>query len=475
MTQLLEQAWAALTFQEPVLGTWLVLLGGYTVALLFVRRVLTEQRTAAAAWAWLLAMLLLPHLAVPAYLLFGGRHLRLVTRMFPDLEVPPGPETTPPGRWRAAAEGLALRGGAPTLPATHVAFHGDGVQAWQALERMIRSAERRVDVCTFILYRDEVGQALVDLLTERARQGVEVRLLLDAMGSIRALGRFVQPLRDAGGQVGVFLPPLPVRAAWSLNLRNHRKLLLIDGEQALVGGMNIGREYFGPHPVKGRWWDLVVELRGPTVSAVQTLFEEDWHIATGSHLPVLTPKRAKGGVPVQILADGPVFYQDAYSQLVLSALRLARRRVVLVSPYFIPDQPLLAAMAVAARTGVTVELLLPEHSNHPSADWARRPFVRELLQQGVVVRLYTEGMVHAKFAVVDRELAWVGSANLDARSITLNFELCAVVYDAPAAEQLMDLYDQLSARSRLLQAEELRSGPLGALAESVIWMLSPQL
>ncbi len=479
--------WIGQSFTSTALAIWALLLSGYGLAILLLPRILSEQRTAGGAWAWLLVVFLVPHVGVVAYLLFGGRHLAVVTRYFPDLHTPMLEGPTLEGPLGACAASLARHGGAPVLGATAVRVIGDGVEAFEAVTEMIRDAKERVDISIFILYQDEVGRAFVDLLASKARQGVEVRLLVDAFGNLLGLKRpwdllrvrsFTRPIKEAGGRVATFLPMLPRKGAWSVNMRNHRKMVLVDDRRAMLGGMNFGLEYMGPAPSPGRWKDLITIVEGPVVSAVQTIFEEDWHIATGRHrdVPVaVTPAGCEDApcIPVQILADGPAFYEDAFAKLVRVALKLAQERIVLVTPYFVPDQSLQAALIATAHAGVRVELLLPAVSNHSSADWARRPFLRELVDEGVAVLLYQPGMVHAKGAVIDGRLAWISSANMDMRSITLNFEIAAVFYDADCARQLLTWYEGLASEARPVTREELRSGRGRRLIEGVLQLLSP--
>lgn len=471
-------------FAGALVGLWAFLLSGYGLALLLLPRILSEQRTAGGAWAWLFVVFLMPYAGVVLYLLFGGRHLRTINRIYPNLIVPLLPAPPLEGALASASQHLARHGGAPVLAATGVQVIGDGVQAYETVIAMLRSAERRIDVSIFILYQDEVGQAVVRLLAEKAREGVKVRLLVDAGGMLLGVKRFgdllrlrsfTDPIREAGGQVATFLPMLPRKRAWSVNMRNHRKVILVDDTRAMLGGMNLGAEYMGPTPDPARWRDLIAILEGPVLAAIQTIFEEDWHIATGEHLDCPPYSDDAAGVPVQILADGPAFYDDAFSRLIQVALRQARRRVSIITPYFVPDQALQAALVATAHSGVRVELLVPARSNHPSADWARRPFLRELVAEGVAVLAYQPGMVHAKCAVIDEELAWISSANLDMRSITLNFEIAAVFYDARCAADIQAYFDELAAESAPVTPESLSSRGIRAVGESLLRLLSPMI
>ena len=467
---------------SAIVGFWAFFLSGYLFVLLLLPRVLSEQKTAGGAWAWLMLLFVLPHFGVVTYLLFGGRHLRLIERLYPDLKVPALPAPPLDSTLSAAANNLARHGGAPVLTATRVHMIGDGVEAYEAIMALIDGARERIDVSIFILYQDEVGHEVVRRLTKKAEEGVEVRLMVDAAGMLLGLKRFrdllsirsfTRPVREAGGQVATFLPMLPRKRAWSVNLRNHRKMILVDDERAMMGGMNLGAEYMGAAPDAARWQDLITLLEGPVVAAMQTIFEEDWHIATGEHRPPPTYSHAINGVPVQILANGPAFYSDAFSRLTQVALREARQRVAIITPYYVPDQALQAALIAAAHGGVRVDLMIPAVSNHRSADWARRVFVRELIQEGVNVLAYQPGMVHAKCAVIDETLGWISSANLDMRSITLNFEIAAVFYDPDCARELLSYFERLAEDAVTLTSDDLPTSGSRAIGEGLLRLLSP--
>jgi len=469
---------------SALVAIWAFFLSGYGVMLVVLPRILREQKTAGGAWAWLMVVIILPFFGAILYLLFGGRHLRLIERLYPDLHVPALPAPPLEGALAATATSLARHGGAPAMAATNVRMIGDGVEAFETISAMIQGAQERVDVSIFILYQDEVGEAMVKLLAERASAGVEVRLLVDAFGMLLGLKspvhllhlrHFTQPIRAAGGEVATFLPILPRKRAWSVNLRNHRKMVIVDDQRVMMGGMNLGVEYMGPTPTPERWRDLITTFEGPVVAAAQTVFEEDWHIATGTHRPPpdYSDVIPEGCVPVQILADGPAFYEGAFSRLTQVALRQARERIAIVTPYYVPDQALQAALIAAAHSGVRVELVLPAKSNHASADWARRPFLRELIAEGVQVLAFQPGMVHAKCAVIDETLCWISSANLDMRSITLNFELAAVFYDSGCARELQRYIDQLIVDTEPVTQQSLVSSRLRAVGEDLLRLLSP--
>jgi len=250
---------------------------GYMLAIVLIPRILLERRHPGATLAWILAIGLLPYVGVPLYFLIGGKRIkRIVDTMdrppekYPDSSCVPAEDMYPS---LSRISNLMVRTGAyyPVI-GNRCRVVDDGVEAFHALVELIERAEVSIEITTFILGRDDVGRRLVALLARKARQGVKVKLLLDALGCFLTKGRFVQPLRDAGGQVGIFLPLLPTRSRWAANLRNHRKMVIVDGRQALVGGMNLAKNYLGPASYKKRWKDAILLLEGVAVAHLRNVF-----------------------------------------------------------------------------------------------------------------------------------------------------------------------------------------------------------
>lgn len=386
---------------------------GLLIASLMVVQVLRSRRQPAARIGWLVLIVTLPYLGVPLYLALGTRKL---------LDKPPAPPPAPhPGDdpIDRLLDGL----GAPSAHGgDRVVLHNDGAHALAALDDILRTAHQRVDLCVYQLCDDAVGGRWLDRLAQLARRGVQVRVLLDAVGSWGLARGRLKALRRAGVQVARFMPLLHHPRRGRSNLRNHRKLVVVDGRAAWTGGRNLAAQYFTHADA---WIDLSLSLRGPAVAVLQTVFERDWALATGQPLPDLPPPAADGPVSggLRVVPAGPDVAGDPLHDLLLSALGGARRRILAVTPYYVPDSCLQQALCLAARRGLAVDLLLPARSNHPSADLARERYLRELHAAGANIRLLRGTMVHAKALVVDDALAVTGSANLDLRSLFLNFEL----------------------------------------------------
>ena len=257
---------------------------GFMLALVLAARVLWEKRPPGSTAAWLLAIGLVPYVGVPLYLLVGGRKLKQFIKMkgqlYPASDAN-GPELALP---LAPARIVMSAGFPPPRPGNFAALHTSGETAFTSMMRLFDSARESIHVATFILGRDETGRAVVEALAAKAREGVQVRLLLDGLGCLWSSRSFVQPLRAAGGQVGRFMPVLPLQYKWSANLRNHRKIVVVDHTVAMVGGMNLTTRFMGPSPQPERYVDASVFLCGPAVEDIETVFYDDWHYATNELL-----------------------------------------------------------------------------------------------------------------------------------------------------------------------------------------------
>lgn len=437
------------------LAHWLSLHGLVTVIALLIyvitAHVLGQRRQPAAAVAWVLFILLVPYVALPGFLIFGSRKRTRPVRL---AGLHPVSEAT---SW-AEQTALALRQ-PPAAPYTDLAIHADGAAARGALWEVIDQARHSIDLCTFIIGRDAFGQAVVERLAARARAGVTVRLMLDGLGALMGGRPELAVLQAAGGHSVQFVPPLHSPLKGRTNLRNHRKLLVADagrpGERLWCGGRNLASEYFDGEPGKPAWHDLSFDLRGPFVQQASALFRHDWRFAGGRpRLPApalpAAPAPQDGlqcSARAQMVASGPDQLDDTIQSMLVTAAYRARSRLLMVTPYFVPDASLLAALCLAARRGVVVDLLLPARSNHRMSDIARGRALRALAAAGARLWL-TPHMLHAKLVVVDEVLALAGSANIDSRSLFLNYELMVAFHDAPAIGAFAQWFEQERRQAR---------------------------
>ena len=437
--------------------------------------VLEQRRHPTAAIAWVLFMLLLPYVALPMFLAFGSRKLAR-PRSAPGQSVAP---LAPGGSW--ALQTLHALGQPAPAGYRDLRIHAEGREALHALHQCLDAAQQSIDVCTFILGRDTLGRELIDRLCAKARGGVRVRLLLDGMGSLMAGRPKLQALKEAGASVVLFVPPLHSPLKGRTNLRDHRKMLIVDAAGAAPrlwsGGRNLASEYFEGEPGKTAWHDLSFDLGGPLVQQALALFERDWAFARTARAPQQMPHEADSddAAPphgAQLVASGPDQVDDTVYALLISAAYQARRRIALVTPYFVPDGALLMALCLAARRGVEVELLIPSRSNHRLSDIARGRALRALAQAGARIRLAPQ-MLHAKLVVVDEHLALAGSANLDSRSLFLNYEMMVAFHEARDVHRFAEWFERECGPAQSYSAR--KPGLLRDLLEGMVLWVGFQL
>jgi cardiolipin synthase len=445
--------------------------------LALVLRVLGKEQRPSASFAWILAILLVPYIGIPAYVIFGGRKIRAMVERKQRIYVRPTA-----GRLRLqefdnpAEDVLSSHGVKLPSRANCLRLITTGEEAFADLCALIDEARSSIYIETYILKRDSVGRAIIERLAKRAAEGIDVRLLLDSYGCLTITRGFVAPLTRAGGRVAWFLPMLPRKREWSLNLRNHRKLVVVDSKHAVLGGMNIGHEYMGPDPCENRWTDTTVDIRGPAVKDILEIFCSDWNFASSQKLDPsqFAAFPAPDGPDIaQVAASGPDVASDPLYDAVLKSIYAAHERVWVVTPYFAPGEEMLRALLIQARIGRDVRLIMPQKSNHPITDLVRAPYLRELAEAGAQVLVRPGRMLHAKSMVFDDHTAVIGSVNFDQRSLYLNFEVSMFVYTAPRIQEIAEWTEDLCTQSRALSLD-LPSGGR-RLLERLAFLVSPLL
>jgi cardiolipin synthase len=379
--------------------------------------------------------------------------------------------------------GLARLGavvtGNPLLHGNRIEPLPDGDAAFPAMLAAIERARRSVTLVKYIFDNDAAGAAFRDALAAAVRRGVEVRVLVDDVGARYSRPTIVGALREAGVPVATFLPSRVPRLFHYANLRNHRKIMVVDGHVGFTGGMNIRAGHWQACKPGTPVQCVHFRVEGPIVEDLQATFCEDWLFATGERLVGPTwfaAVAAAGHVVARGVPDGPDADLDNLMRIMLGALAVARRRVRVVTPYFLPDEPLLRAMQVAALRGVEVDIVLPARSNVPVMDWAMAPQLPWLVETGCRVHRTPPPFDHSKLFVVDGTWSLIGSTNWDARSLRLNFEYNLECYDAALAARLDTIVDRKIAGARRMDGTEFARQPFVLrLRDALARLLSPYL
>lgn len=317
----------------------------------------------------------------------------------------------------------------------------DPTEAYSEFMSSIESATSSIYISTYVFKYDVTTKAILKALTLKAKSGVEVKLLIDSLGSWQLYfsQRRLKELRSAGAIVEFFMPILRMPFRNYINLRDHRKIYMFDEKKVLSGGMNLADEYLGEDPTTSRWDDMLFSVKGSSIEHFFNIFASDWLYASSKKITYKNRQvENSGNTYVQVVPSGPDVPQDALYEALLSAIYSAKKRIWIVTPYFIPDASLSQALTIASHRGVDVKLITPAVSNHLIADLTRSSFMRELEEAGVSIELYTGAMLHAKAVLFDELGAMLGSVNLDNRSLFLNYEIATFVY----SEDVIDEIDQ---------------------------------
>ena len=468
--------WMGDLFEPRTLWTVVIVLAELC-AIISLGHVLMRARTTAGTWAWGLALISFPFLAVPLYWFFGRLNFReyqetlkevsethrdliegIVEGLEPHYSCLEGPEV----RYGAILEKLSPR--SFTRDNT-VDLLIDGEATFEAIFSAIDAAESFILIQFFIIKDDELGRDLKRRLIQKSAEGVKVYLLYDEIGSHRLPRRYRRELEEAGVQVSEFQTTVVKSNRFQINFRNHRKNVVIDGKEAFVGGHNVGDAYVGRSPKFPHWRDTHVRVRGPAVISTQLVFAADWYWAVRRMPEVEWEPRyiaPEKGMTVLPLATGPVEAIEGGTLFFLHCINRSRTRLWIASPYFVPDESIRAALQLAALRGVDVRIMLPEHPDHLSVYLAGFAYFDDMEAAGVRLFRYQAeaGFLHQKVMLVDDQLASVGTANLDNRSLRLNFELSMVVLGPDFCGQVEAMLKEDFEGCREIGPGEYRNKPI---------------
>ncbi|NKF20729.1 phospholipase D-like domain-containing protein [Solimonas marina] len=482
----LRQLAAGIDWKTLLLTLWPL------VAIFTAGHALLTKRDARAAWGWIAVCWLFPLAGPGLYYIFGINRVRTRARRFnvdrSDRDIGPAhatdirntpPEKPPvPGWLQEVARTADVLTRRPLLGGNEVVPLHNGEQAYPRMLAAIDGAREHVWLSTYIFDNDRVGRQFADALTRAHQRGVDVRVLVDDTGERYSWPRIGRLLQRRGVAFARFNPLRLMPPALHLNLRNHRKLLIIDGHLGYTGGMNIGVRHLAEDPQnKKRAVDLHFELHGPVVHQIAEVFAEDWRIAAREklQLPVIADD-AGGGAVCRAITDGPNEDFEQLNFVMQAAIAAARREILVMTPYFLPSAELIAALQGAALRGVRTVVLLPKRNNLPYVGWAAQHQLGQLLERGVRIRFQPGPFCHSKLFVVDGTYALIGSANWDPRSLLLNFELNVETYDPALARTLATHFAEVWQRSEeFLLRDAQHPGFLRKLRNALFWLFSPYL
>lgn len=430
------------------------------------------------AVGWIGVVWLFPLVGPLLYALFGINRVRTRARALRGT-APAARLVSPPAPPDAFAAQLTRIGDAvtqwPRVPGNRIEPLENGENAFPSMLAAIREARYSVWLATYIFETDPVGLQFVQALADAAARGVQVRALVDGVGEWYSWPHVVPVLRRAGVRAARFLPPQLFPPRLAINMRNHRKLLIVDGQIGFLGGMNIGGREVGRASLR-RMADLHFQVRGPIVEQLAQCFVVDWRFADGEELRVERLPYRVGNCVCRVITEGPDEDTDKLLYVILGAISVAQDQILIMTPYFIPPPELMAALQAAALRGVEVSIVLPERSNLRYVDWASRRWLLPLLQRGVKIHLQPPPFSHTKLLVVDRAYAQIGSANVDTRSLRLNFEIAMEVYGSEMGRELAAHVMAARARSSQLTPEAAAQASfLTRARDSLFWLFSPYL
>lgn len=434
-----------------------------------------ERKNPSATLAWILVLFILPVVGILLYAVLSQNIARQKIYRFTDnekrviseelrkqsSEIDHGSldfSTDVAQKWKKLIKLNQVYGNAFLTQNNDVKIFTDGREMFQSLIHDIQHATKYVNVMTYILKDDKVGRSFIDVLTDKAREGVEVRLLMDALGS-----RFINDIKlknfiAAGGKVSYFFKPKIKLINLKLNYRNHRKIAVIDGKESYIGGFNIAKEYLGFKRKFGYWRDTHIKIKGGAVQDLNARFVMDWRFASKEPMELsevyFGESLSAGTSPVQILSCGPNSTKEEIKRAMMRMITMAEESVYLQTPYFIPDPSMLDSLKMAAQSGIDVRIMIPCMPDHMFVYWATYAYCGELIRSGARVFIYDAGFLHAKTLTVDGEVTTIGSANFDRRSFKLNFESNAVVYDSKIASEMNRLFMEDTKKGHELTLEE---------------------
>ncbi len=426
-----------------------------TLGIVHAVQAVMATRSSQGTIAWVLSLLIFPYIGVPAYWIFGRNKfhgyrevIRSITKHYEQKTYEHRHtlvdyETSLPGSLHGFQQAHRQLTNMVFTHGNHCELLIDGEATFKAIFRALKQAQHYVFVQFFIIRDDHIGRALKSALIACEQRGVQVHLLYDDIGSHGLSNRYLHDLQQHGVDVHAFKTTRGRGNRFQINFRNHRKIVLIDGQTAFIGGINVGDEYLGHSKRFGPWRDTFVQLQGPCVKQLSIIFNRDWGWSTGKHLASDWDITAyQQDVHIGIMATGPADEMPTAQLLMTNLINTAQKRLWIASPYFVPNEAILSALILASIRGVDVKIILPAMTDHFFVYWCAYAFYDDLKDTRIEIYRYQPGFMHQKVILVDDQLAAVGTLNFDNRSLHLNFEMMALIASKPQVAQVADMLTQ---------------------------------
>jgi len=445
--------------------------------------VLSNRKEARATLAWVILIIFLPYLGAILYLIFGNPRLKMIERKLKrkkDITYLITSEVTDEYKNCMIGNQVTKINGIHPYLCANLEFLNSASIKYTKLAEDILSAQEYILLEYYVFRQDETGKFFLNLLTKKLKDGVKVYLLYDGVGAIGlTLKQTLKRFRDNGGKAEAFLSPFNVKFFTRVNFRNHRKIAIIDGKICYLGGINIGNEYIGNLLKGSDWIDAHIRFSGEAVVSVLELFVEDWFFATGEDISEIIKRpilNMGGDTSIHVLPSGPNEETSMIYNSLFALISGAKKKINILTPYLVPDEPILELLKFTAKKGVDINIICPGKNNHPFVAAAGRSYYEDLLNSGVNIYETSNTMLHAKIITVDDRITLIGSANIDYRSFKLNFELSALIYKEGFTENVLKFVEKYKSDSILISMESIINKKIYLkIYESVCRTLSPVL
>ena len=449
----------------------LIIFGELLVIVVFVH-MLYNRRSPTTIMAWILSMILLPYLSVLLYLIFG---LRKRENRYKKKHIKLQKSKSAINIKSSISRVLSSYDISDATQNREFNLYTDSAKSYEVFMGCIKEAKSSIYISTYLFNYDSLTKDILKILIKKAKEGVDIKILIDSLGSIALyLSQYrLKELRDAGAKVEFFMPIFEMPFRNYINLRNHRKIYILDNKKVLSGGVNLSSEYFGKKDSKERWEDIMFLIDGSSVKQFFEIFASDWFYACHEKLTFTQNKNEKNGdIFLQIVPSGPDVSKDTLYEVLLSSIYGAKERIVIITPYFVPNNALIQALIIAHHKGVDVRLITPRETNHTIVNLVRSSYMRELEEAGISVYLYNGSMLHAKAILFDSECVVLGSVNFDNRSLFLNYEIATFVYSSTIIKEIDSWTNLLMQNSSLGTIE---ASAIKKIFENLMRVLAPQL